>query len=121
MPHGCSQIQANLLSNAAKYSGPGGQVRFELRRTKAGALIRVSDNGRGIESEMLPRIFDLVGQGNQSIARPEGGLGIGLTLLRSLVELHQGRVEAHSEGEGKGTHRAAGTGPPGRGDGTSGT
>ena len=61
-------------------------------------MIRVSDNGRGIEPEMLPRIFDLFVQGEQSLARSEGGLGIGLTLLRSLVELHDGRVEARSDG-----------------------
>ena len=63
-------------------------------------MIRVSDDGRGIEPRMLPRIFDLFVQGDQSLARSEGGLGIGLTLLRSLVELHNGRVEAHSDGPG---------------------
>jgi two-component system, chemotaxis family, CheB/CheR fusion protein len=97
------QIQANLLSNASKYSAPDGQVRFELRREDGHAMIRVSDNGRGIAPDILPRIFDLFVQGDQSIARPEGGLGIGLTLLRNLVELHEGRVEAHSEGEGRGS------------------
>jgi two-component system, chemotaxis family, CheB/CheR fusion protein len=102
-PARLQQIQANLLSNASKYSAPGGKVRFELRREEGDAMIRVRDNGRGIEPEMLPRIFDLFVQGNQSIARPEGGLGIGLTLLRSLVELHNGRVEAHSDGEGRGS------------------
>ena len=66
-------------------------------------MIRVSDDGRGIEPEMLPRIFDLFVQGDQSLARSEGGLGIGLTLLRSLVELHDGRVEAHSDGPGRGS------------------
>ena len=69
----------------------------------AHALIRVSDDGHGIEPEMLPRIFDLFVQGDQSLARSEGGLGIGLTLLRSLVELHDGRVEAHSDGPGRGS------------------
>jgi two-component system CheB/CheR fusion protein len=63
----------------------------------------VVDNGRGIEPDMLPRIFDLFVQGSQSIARSEGGLGIGLTLLRSLVELHNGRVDASSDGPGRGS------------------
>jgi two-component system, chemotaxis family, CheB/CheR fusion protein len=97
------QIQANLLSNASKYSAPGGKVRFELRQDGGHAVIRVSDNGRGIHPDILPRIFDLFVQGDQSIARPEGGLGIGLTLLRTLVELHDGRVEAHSDGDGRGS------------------
>jgi len=97
------QIQANLLSNASKYSPYGGEVRLELRRDAHEAVLRVSDNGRGIEPEMLPRIFDLFVQGTQSLARSEGGLGIGLTLLRSLVELHDGRVEAKSDGPGHGS------------------
>ena len=102
-PARLQQIQANLLSNASKYSSLGGEVRFELRREGGDAVIRVSDNGRGIEPELLPRIFDLFVQGDQSIARPEGGLGIGLTLLRSLVELHKGRVDARSDGPGRGS------------------
>jgi two-component system, chemotaxis family, CheB/CheR fusion protein len=102
-PARLQQIQANLLSNASKYSPRGGHVRFELRTENGEALIRVADDGRGIERELLPRIFDLFVQGNQSIARSEGGLGIGLTLLRSLVELHNGRVEAWSDGPGRGS------------------
>jgi two-component system CheB/CheR fusion protein len=97
------QIQANLLSNASKYSPRGGHVHFELRREDGQAMIRVTDNGRGIEPDVLPRIFDLFVQGEQTIARSEGGLGIGLTLLRTLVELHHGRVEAHSDGAGRGS------------------
>jgi two-component system CheB/CheR fusion protein len=97
------QIQANLLSNASKYSPPGSEVRLEVRHEGDFAVIRVSDHGRGIEPEILPRIFDLFVQGRQSIARPEGGLGIGLTLLRSLVELHNGAVTAFSEGPGRGS------------------
>jgi two-component system CheB/CheR fusion protein len=97
------QIQANLLSNASKYSPRGGEVRFEVRRAGAEAMIRVTDRGRGIEPHMLPRIFELFVQGTQSLARSDGGLGIGLTLLRSLVELHHGRVEAHSNGPGTGS------------------
>jgi two-component system, chemotaxis family, CheB/CheR fusion protein len=102
-PARLQQIQANLLSNASKYSPRGAKVTFELRRDGSQALIRVSDNGRGIRPELLPRIFDLFVQGDQSIARSEGGLGIGLTLLRSLVELHQGQVDARSDGPDKGS------------------
>jgi two-component system, chemotaxis family, CheB/CheR fusion protein len=78
-------------------------VTLELRREGAEAVLRVTDNGRGIEPEILPRIFDLFVQGTQSLARSDGGLGIGLTLLRSLVELHHGRVEARSDGPGRGS------------------
>jgi two-component system, chemotaxis family, CheB/CheR fusion protein len=97
------QVQANLLSNASKYSPRGSEVRLEVKRDGDHAVIRVSDVGRGIEPEILPRIFDLFVQGRQSIARPEGGLGIGLTLLKSLVELHNGTVEAVSAGVGLGS------------------
>jgi PAS domain S-box-containing protein len=102
-PARLQQVQANLLSNASKYSPPGAEVRFELFRDGSDAVIRVSDQGCGIDPAMLPKIFDLFVQGNQSLARSEGGLGIGLTLLRSLVELHDGRVEAHSDGVGAGS------------------
>ena len=102
-PARLQQIQANLLSNASKYTARGGSVRFELRRENGEAMVRVADDGRGIESHVLPQIFDLFVQGAQTIARSEGGLGIGLTLLRNLVEMHNGRVEAHSDGPGRGS------------------
>ena len=102
-PARLQQIQANLLSNASKYSPRGGRIRLEVRRLDGQAMIRVTDDGNGIEPEMLPRIFDLFVQGDRSLARSEGGLGIGLTLLRSLVELHNGRVEVHSDGRDQGT------------------
>jgi PAS domain S-box-containing protein len=102
-PTRLQQIQANLLSNASKYSPPGTEVRFELRRDGPQAVIRVSDHGKGIEPHVLPKIFDLFVQGQPTLDRSDGGLGIGLTLLRSLVELHTGRVEAQSEGAGKGS------------------
>jgi two-component system CheB/CheR fusion protein len=97
------QIQANLLSNASKYSPRGSQVRFELHRIGHEAMIRVTDHGRGIDRDMLPHIFDLFVQGHQTLARSEGGLGVGLTLLKSLVELHLGRVDAYSDGPGRGS------------------
>jgi signal transduction histidine kinase/CheY-like chemotaxis protein len=97
------QIQANLLSNATKYSSPGSHVHFEVCRDGLEALIRVSDTGRGIEPDLLPKIWDLFVQGPQTIARSDGGLGIGLTLLRSLVQLHNGHVEAASAGPEKGS------------------
>jgi two-component system CheB/CheR fusion protein len=97
------QIQANLLGNASKYSPRGAEVHFELRREDGHAVIRVTDSGRGIEPDVLPRIFDLFVQGDQTLSRPDGGLGIGLTLLRSLVELHRGTVHAHSDGVGRGS------------------
>ncbi len=102
-PARLQQIQANLLSNASKYSPRGARVHLEIRRHGEFARLVVSDEGRGIEPDMLPRVFDLFVQGQQSIARQEGGLGIGLTLLRSLVELHDGRVEAESDGPDRGS------------------
>jgi two-component system CheB/CheR fusion protein len=102
-PARLQQVQANLLSNASKHSPRGGWIRLEVKRDGQDAMIRVADNGHGIEREMLPRIFDLFVQGDKSLARSEGGLGIGLTLLRSLVELHNGRVEAQSDGADRGS------------------
>jgi two-component system CheB/CheR fusion protein len=102
-PARLQQIQANLLSNASKYSPQGSDVRLEVRCEGREAVIRVSDRGRGIEPDVLPRIFDLFVQGRQSIERPEGGLGLGLTLAKSLVELHQGTIEAQSPGAGLGS------------------
>jgi len=102
-PARLQQIQANLLGNASKYSPRGADVHLEMTTEGGDVVIRVADNGRGIPAETLPRIFELFVQGEQSLDRAEGGLGIGLTLLRSLVELHHGSVEAHSDGAGKGS------------------
>jgi two-component system CheB/CheR fusion protein len=102
-PARLQQIQANLLSNASKYSARGTVVHLDVQVSDAEAVIRVRDQGRGIATEKLPRIFDLFVQGDQSLDRSEGGLGIGLTLLRSLVELHNGTVVAHSDGPGTGS------------------
>lgn len=102
-PARLQQIQANLLSNASKYSPPGSLITLEVTRDGDQAMIRVCDHGRGIEREMLPKIFDLFVQGDKSLDRSGSGLGIGLTLLRSLVDLHNGTVEAHSDGPGCGS------------------
>jgi two-component system, chemotaxis family, CheB/CheR fusion protein len=102
-PTRLQQIQANLLSNASKYSPRGAHIHLQVATADGQAMIRVKDDGHGIEPDVLPRIFDLFVQGDQSLARSEGGLGIGLTLLRSLVELHNGRVEAKSDGRGRGS------------------
>jgi PAS domain S-box-containing protein len=98
-----AQVVSNLLNNAAKYTDDGGLIVLETEREGAEFLIRVRDNGIGIPAELLPCIFDLFIQGNRALARSEGGLGIGLTLVRRLVEMHEGTVEAHSHGLGTGS------------------
>jgi signal transduction histidine kinase/DNA-binding response OmpR family regulator len=97
-----SQVVANLLHNAAKYSEDGGRIQLELAVEAGEAVITVRDNGIGIDAALLPRIFDLFAQGTRSLDRIQGGLGVGLTLARRLVELHGGRVEASSGGARKG-------------------
>ncbi len=97
-----SQAVANLLNNASKYTPEGGRIRLTAAAGEGLATITVEDNGSGIEPELLPRIFELFVQGERGLDRSQGGLGIGLTLVKRLVELHQGRVEAHSEGVGAG-------------------
>jgi CheY-like chemotaxis protein/two-component sensor histidine kinase len=98
-----SQVLANLLNNAAKYTEQGGKIELTAEREASGVVIRVRDNGLGIAADVLPRIFDLFTQADRSIARSQGGLGIGLTLVRSLVDLHGGSVSAESDGPGKGS------------------
>jgi two-component system CheB/CheR fusion protein len=102
-PARLQQVQANLLSNSAKHSPRGAKIRLEVKRDGDNAVVRVSDNGNGIERDMLPRIFDLFVQGDKSLDRQTSGLGIGLTLLRSLVDLHNGQVTAESDGIGHGS------------------
>jgi two-component system CheB/CheR fusion protein len=101
------QVLANLLNNAAKYTPEGGQITVSAAKTNSGsvpeAVLRVRDTGIGISPEMLPRVFDLFTQADRSLAHSQGGLGIGLSLVRSLIELHGGRVLASSEGLGKGS------------------
>ncbi len=97
------QVFTNLLHNAAKYTDLGGRVWLAAEVRDGQAEVRVRDTGTGIPIEMLPRIFDLFSQVDRSLERSQGGLGIGLTLVRNLVELHGGSVHAFSEGPGRGS------------------
>jgi PAS domain S-box-containing protein len=97
------QVFSNLLNNAAKYTNPGGRVDVVAARLGDEAVVTVSDTGAGISAEMLPRVFDLFAQVHVTLGRARGGLGIGLALVRNLVRLHHGAVEAHSAGEGQGS------------------
>jgi PAS domain S-box-containing protein len=90
------QVVVNLLTNAAKYTDDGGKISLSIQQEGDEAVIRVRDSGVGIAPELLPRIFDLFTQAERSVDRSQGGLGIGLCLVQRLVELHRGRVEAHS-------------------------
>ena len=97
------QIVNNIVGNAVKYTPAGGLIRVRLTLDGGDALLRVDDNGYGIAPELLPRVFDLFVQGERTLDRAQGGLGIGLTLVRRLVELHGGTVSAFSEGPGRGS------------------
>jgi CheY-like chemotaxis protein len=98
-----TQVFANLLNNAAKYTNPGGTIDVAVRRTRQTASITVRDNGIGIDRQNLSSVFDMFTQVSRSDRRTQGGLGIGLTLVRSLVALHGGSVSASSEGPGHGS------------------
>ncbi len=98
-----AQVVANLLTNGAKYTEPGGRLELNAGREGGDVVVRVRDTGIGIAAEVLPRVFELFVQAAPAAAHSQGGLGIGLTLVKSLVELHGGRVEARSEGLGKGS------------------
>ena len=97
-----SQVLFNLLENANRYTPPGGVVEFDASLAGPELRITVRDNGEGIPPELLPRVFDLFQQGERTLDRPQGGLGVGLTLVKHLVEKHDGRVEARSDGPGRG-------------------
>src|SRR5436305_11812268 len=98
------QVLSNLLRNAVKFTEPGGHIEITAGRDAPGeAAVRVRDDGIGMAADLLPRVFDLFAQGEQALDREGAGLGIGLTLVRSLVEMHGGRVEARSDGPGRGS------------------
>jgi signal transduction histidine kinase len=98
-----SQVLYNLLGNAAKYTHPGGRIHVQAQRDGADAIITISDNGIGIARENLQSVFEMFTQVDASLERSQGGLGIGLTLSRRIVELHGGTIEAASDGSGKGS------------------
>jgi CheY-like chemotaxis protein len=101
--HRLSQVAANLLTNAAKYTDYGGRIEIKAWQDEEEAVLSVRDNGAGIPSDLLPRVFDFFVQGQRSRARSEGGLGLGLTIVRNVVELHGGTVQAYSTGPGQGS------------------
>lgn len=97
------QVLANLLGNAAKYTPEGGQLQVKMEPCGDRVSIEVSDNGLGIDAKLLPHVFDLFTQAERMPDRAQGGLGVGLALARSLVEMHGGSIEAHSDGPGTGS------------------
>jgi PAS domain S-box-containing protein len=97
------QVITNLLSNSLKFTPRGGAITVTVCREQANAVLRVADQGAGISAELLPCVFDLFVQGDLNLDRRLGGLGVGLSLVRRLVELHSGRVDAASEGLGRGS------------------
>ncbi len=97
------QAISNLLGNASKYTDAQGTIHLSTWSTAEEVLIRISDTGIGIPADMLPNVFDLFSQVDRHLDRTQGGLGIGLSIVRKLVSMHQGNVEAHSDGEGKGS------------------
>jgi PAS domain S-box-containing protein len=98
-----AQVLANLLINAAKYTSEGGHIRLEAERHGGTVVLRVRDTGMGIAPSLLPHVFDLFTQGARTLDRAQGGLGIGLTLVKKIVEMHGGTVEARSAGPGQGS------------------
>jgi signal transduction histidine kinase len=98
-----AQVLSNLINNASKFSGPGTRITLAATFANGEVNISVEDNGAGIDPAFLPHIFDLFAQADQSLDRAQGGLGIGLTLVKHLVELHGGHVAAYSDGVGRGT------------------
>jgi signal transduction histidine kinase/ActR/RegA family two-component response regulator len=98
-----AQVFTNLLANAAKYTDPGGQIRVMVERGAGDVFIKVRDNGRGIAPEELPFLFEMFSQAAPALERPHGGLGIGLSLVRRLVDMHGGTVHAKSDGLGRGS------------------
>jgi signal transduction histidine kinase/DNA-binding response OmpR family regulator len=101
-PARLTQVLGNLLNNASKYTPEGGRIDLVVGASQGEAAIVVRDNGAGIDPQLLPHVFDLFVQGERSLDRAQGGLGVGLTLVKRLVEMHNGRVEASSAGIGQG-------------------
>jgi CheY-like chemotaxis protein/two-component sensor histidine kinase len=97
------QVAANLLNNAAKYTPEGGELHVSLQRQGKSVVLQVRDNGIGIAPDLLPVVFDLFTQGERTPDRAQGGLGLGLALVKKVVELHDGSVEARSGGAGQGS------------------
>jgi two-component system, chemotaxis family, CheB/CheR fusion protein len=97
------QMLVNLLTNATKYTPPGGRIKLELLREGDESVLRVSDTGVGMRADLLPRVFELFVQADETLDRAKGGMGVGLTLVRVIAELHGGSVYAHSDGLGKGS------------------
>lgn len=98
-----TQVVGNLLTNSAKYTEPRGQIQLTVRREEQLAILSVKDTGIGIDPEMLPRVFELFVQADHATTKAQGGLGIGLTLVKNLVEMHGGSVSANSAGLGQGS------------------
>jgi PAS domain S-box-containing protein len=102
-PTRIGQVVSNLLNNAAKFTPEGGRIRLTAAVERGEAVVRVADNGSGIAPDVLPRMWEMFAQADRTIGRSQGGLGIGLTLVRRLVEMHGGTVQAHSDGPGRGS------------------
>lgn len=98
-----AQVFGNLINNACKFTAPGGRISLAAERQVSDVVVTVRDSGIGISSEVMPNIFEIFTQGDPSLERMQGGLGIGLTLVRRLVEMHGGSVEAFSDGLGRGS------------------
>jgi signal transduction histidine kinase len=98
-----AQIVGNLLNNAAKYTPEGGRIIVTVRRDNDHAILSVADTGAGIPTEMLPKVFDLFTQVDRDLERSQGGLGLGLTLVKRLIEMHGGEIEARSPGINQGS------------------
>lgn|GEM_PF-297080 len=98
-----AQVVSNLLNNSAKYTRRGGHIRLEVRLEKGMAVVVVTDDGIGIPPQMVGKVFEMFTQVDRALEKTTGGLGIGLSLVKGLVEMHGGTIEAHSEGEGRGS------------------
>jgi signal transduction histidine kinase len=98
-----AQVFSNLLLNAAKYTRPGGKIRVQARHERDQIIVTVNDNGIGMSSQLIPRLFNLFSQGHGARRDPEDGLGVGLALARTIVEMHGGRIVARSQGQERGS------------------